>query len=50
MIEKDEKKYNLSMIKTAFLEIWNNLHPMIHLWIVISSVGVLSLYAIMGCM
>ena len=38
------------MIKSAFTEIWNNLHPMTHFWIIISTVGVLALYGVMACL
>ena len=37
-------------MKTAICEIWNNLHPMAHFWIIISSVGILTLYGLMFAM
>ena len=35
------------MNKSTLVDIWNNLHPMTHFWIIISSVGVLTLYGLM---
>lgn len=51
MITQNEKKYIiLSMIKMMFQEVWNNLNPIVHLWIVISAVSLLFLYGLMFCL
>lgn len=36
------------MNKTMILNIWRNLHPVVHFWMVISVVCVLSLYGLMS--
>ena len=36
------------MIKSTIIDIWNSLHPLAHMWIIISSVGVLTLYGLMN--
>ena len=37
------------MIKSTIIDIWNNLHPLAHMWIIISSLGVLAMYGLMNC-
>ncbi len=36
------------MIKDNICEIWNNLHPIVHFWLVISAISVAVLYSVMA--
>ncbi len=38
------------MNKTTFLDIWNNLHPLVHFWIILSTIGIVALYGAMSYM